>query len=114
QGGEVDSVETPDVDIDLVRIGARHVEARDPTGRTEMMTSGARAELIGRKRILAREELESIRRHDQMKETLLRADGTVALGDAVELGAYAKANATAVAATLVESHVEWISRRVPC
>jgi hypothetical protein len=70
----------------------------------EVMLSYARMKPVGGELAGAAQELEALRRDDEMKEPLLRADRAVALADAVEARGDAKAHAPAVAAALVDLH----------
>src|SRR6185503_18102859 len=58
-------------------------------------------ELIGREIVLAADQLELRRRHDQMQEAFLAADRAIAVGDAVELGSDAEAHPAAMTAAFV-------------
>src|SRR6516164_10328524 len=58
---------------------------------------GPGVELVGRQLVLAAEKLESLRRHDQMQKSFLRADRAVAIGHAREIGRDAKPHASAMA-----------------
>src|SRR6185437_5846286 len=80
--GEIDSVETSRVDVDLVRVGARNIERRDAAIGAEMMLRDAGVERIGREIFRRRQQLEVFPRHDPMKISLLRADRAVAFADA--------------------------------
>jgi len=101
---EVDAVETAHVDVDLLRIGARHVERMNAAVPAEVMLRDASVEPVRRELSFATQELELLARHDQVKETLLGADRAVALGDAIELRRHAKADASAVTSALVRLH----------
>src|ERR1700722_13289487 len=96
---EIDIVQTTDVDIDLVGIGARHIEGMNAAGRAECVLGRAGVEPIGGQRVRTAEKLELLRRHDQMQKALLGADRAIALGDAREVRRDAETYAPAVATT---------------
>src|SRR5262249_18300331 len=58
--GEVDVVEAARVDVDLVGIGARHVERMHAAVPAEGVLGGAGVELVGGEIVLAAEELEAL------------------------------------------------------
>src|ERR1051326_3322039 len=97
QRGEVDAIKTADVDVDLVRIGTRHVERMHAAMLAEGVLRGLGAELIGRKLGLAAHAFELLRRHDQMQEALHAAERAVAIGHAIEARGDAKAHPAAMA-----------------
>src|ERR1051326_6719120 len=101
QRGEVDAIKTADVDVDLVRIGTRHIERMDAAMLAEGVLRGPGAELIGRKLGLAAHALELLRRHDQMQEALHAAERAVAIGHAIEARGGAKRHPPAVATAFV-------------
>jgi len=70
---DIDAVEAARVDVDLVGVGARHVERMDAAGGAECVLRRAGIEPVGRQRILAADQLELFRRHDEMQKTLFRA-----------------------------------------
>src|SRR2546423_1466024 len=98
------AVETTHVDVDLVRIRARHVEGVNPAMTAKVMFGDAGIELVSRELFAAPQELEAVAWNDQMKNSLLRADRAVALAHAVERRGHAEADAPAVAAALVGGH----------
>src|ERR1700751_368038 len=65
---EVDVVETARVGVDLVRIGERHVERMNTADFAERVLGDAGVERVRREIVLAADELELLRRHDQMQE----------------------------------------------
>ena len=71
------------VDVDLVRIGARHVKRMHPAVFAERVLGRPGVELVGRQVILTAKQLKLLRRHDEMKKTLFRADRAVALRHAI-------------------------------
>src|SRR6266545_4355573 len=76
--GEIDIVDAARVDIDLVRIGTRHVEWMDAANLAEGVLGHAGVERVGGEVIPAAEKLEALRRHDQMQDSLFGADRAVA------------------------------------
>src|SRR4029079_3526155 len=85
-GKRVEPVEATGVDVDLVRVGARHIERMDATYLAEMMRGALGVELLGRPITLSWLQIELLGRHDQMPNALFGADRAVADGDAVEIG----------------------------
>src|SRR5579864_7718857 len=73
ESGEIDTIETANVDVDLIRIGARNVERMDAASRAEGVLGRAGVELISRQRILAAEQFERVRHHDEVQKALLGA-----------------------------------------
>src|SRR5262245_26439611 len=67
----------------------------------EGVLRGAGVKLIGREIVLAADQLELLRRHDQMQEPLLAADRAIAIGDAVEIGGDAETHPAAMTAAFV-------------
>jgi hypothetical protein len=63
---QIDAVETADVDVDFVGIGARHVEWMNPAGRAKRMLRRAGIEAIGGERVFAAQQLELPGRDNQM------------------------------------------------
>lgn len=98
---QVDAVETAHIDVDLIGIGARHVERMNAAGGAEGVLRRAGIEAVCRQHLLAAEQFELLRRHDEMQESLLGADRAIALGDAVEIGGDAKAHPAAMATAIV-------------
>src|SRR3981189_2207761 len=101
---EIDIVDAARIDVDLVRIGARHVERMDAANLAEGVLRDAGVEPVGREIVPAAEKLEALRRHDQMQDTLLGADRAVADRDAIEIGRHAEAHAAAVTSALHRLH----------
>ena len=54
-------------------------------------------ELLGRQVVLTAKQLKLLRRHDEMKKTLFRADRAVAFRHVIQIPRDAKAHATAMA-----------------
>src|SRR2546428_1748218 len=101
---QVDAVEAADFDAELVGIRARHVEGVNAAMPAEGVLGGSRVELVGRELVLAAQQLEPFRRHDEMQKAFLGADRAIALGDVREVRSDAKANAAAMAAPFEHSH----------
>src|SRR5271165_5709381 len=95
---DIDVVETTDVDVDLIRIRARHVKGVNAAGRAECVLRRAGIESIDSQRVAAAFKLELLRRHDQMQKTLFGADRAVAFGDAGKIRRHAEPYAPAMAA----------------
>src|ERR1051326_3572185 len=98
---KIDAVETAHVDVDLIGIGAGHVERVNPAGGAEGVARGAGVEAIGGQRFGAAEQFERLGRHDEMQEAFLRTDRAVAFGDVGKLGGHAKPHAPAMASAFV-------------
>ena len=79
---EIDAIETARVDVDLVRVGTRHIERMNAAVFAERVLRNAGVECVGRKVILAADSFELLGRDDQMPEALLGADRAVAIGHA--------------------------------
>src|SRR5262249_44791161 len=75
----VDAVETACVDREAVRLRARHIEGVHAAMRAEGVLRHAGAEGVHRERVLAAQQLESLRHHHQMENALLGADRAAAL-----------------------------------
>src|ERR1700722_16792520 len=101
---DIDLVETADVDVDLVGIGARNIEGVDAAGRAECVLGRAGIEAIGGQRVRPAGELELLRRDDQTQKGLFVADRAVAYGDARQVGRHAEPHAPAMAAA---GHCFW-------
>jgi hypothetical protein len=95
------AIETAHVDVDLVRIGAGHVEGMNSADLAERVPGDFGVELVGGKIFLAAEKFEPFRRHNQVQKTFLPAHRAVAFGDTVKIGGYAEPHAAAVAAALI-------------
>src|SRR5579872_1844381 len=106
--------ERAEIDADFVGIGARHVERMNAANRAKGMLRRAGVEAVGGKRILAADELELLRRHNQMQKAFFPADRAVAVSDARELGCHAKAHAAAMTATFkgLQRHADSLSSKV--
>ena len=68
---DIDAVEAAHIDVDLVGIGARHIEWMDAARGAERVLRLAGIESISRQRILAADQLELFRRHDEMQKPFL-------------------------------------------
>src|SRR6266545_7280674 len=68
--GEINIVDAARVDVDLVRIGPRHVERMDAAHLAERVLRDAGVERVGGEIIPAAEKLEALRRHDQVQDPL--------------------------------------------
>lgn len=90
QRSEIDTVKAADVDVNFVRVRAWDVKRMNAAGRAERVLGRAGVEPIGGQRIAAAQELELLRRHDQMQEALLGADRAVAAGDARKIRGHTK------------------------
>src|SRR5262245_5701045 len=95
--GKIYIVEAAHIDVDLVRIGARHVERMDAAVFAKRVLCGPGVELIRRQIVRAADELEPFRRHDQMQKSFLGAYRAVAIGHAREIGRDAEPHASAMA-----------------
>src|SRR5262249_8179650 len=93
---DIHVVQTADVDVDLIRIGARYVKSMDAAGRAERVLGGTGVELIRRQCIRAARELELLRPYNQMQKALLGADRAIALGHARKVGGDAETHASAM------------------
>src|SRR5580700_7401883 len=69
----VNAVKAAHVDVDLIRVGTRHVERMNAARGAERVLRHAGVESIGGQRVLAAQKLESLGRDDQMQESLLGA-----------------------------------------
>ena len=106
QGPDTAGLQAADVDADPVRMGARHVERFDPAMAAESVLGDPRPEAVIGEVALAREQHETILRHDQVQEPGHATDRAVAVDDReVRRCAYRKAHATAVAAAFVHDIV---------
>src|SRR5262249_54195592 len=95
------SVDAAGVDVDLVGIGAWHIERMDAAVFAKRVFCHAGVERVGGQIVLAAEQFEIFRRHDQVENSFLGADRTIADRDGVEIRGDAKAHAPAVTAALV-------------
>jgi hypothetical protein len=82
EAAEIDRRQTTDVDIDLVRVTTWHIEGVDATLRTKEVLGLPGIETVLAQVFPAAEQLETLRLHDQMQESLAPADRTVAVQDA--------------------------------
>src|SRR5581483_9065217 len=94
----VDAVETAGVDGDAIGLRARDVERVHAAMRAERVLRHAGAEGVGGQRGLALQQREIGEVGDQVENPLLGADRAVALRQAVEIDARAKAHPAAMAA----------------
>ena len=69
------------VDVDAVRIRARHIERFHPADRAETVHGHAGAEAVIGQHILAGQQAEARRRYDQVQVAAGRADTAVAVDD---------------------------------
>src|SRR4029077_19158495 len=90
-----------DVDVDLIRIGARNVDRMDAAGGAEGMARRAGVEPVSGQRILAADEFERVGRDDEMQKAFLAAHRTIAFGHARKIAGHAKAHAPAMTASFV-------------
>ena len=97
QDGEVDIVETADIDIDLVRVGARHIKRVDAAHSAELVLRGPGIELIGGKIVLTAQELELLGWYDQVQNSFLGANRAIAFGHPRQIGGDTEAHPAAVA-----------------
>src|SRR5262249_18620257 len=95
---EVDVVEAARVDVDRVRVRARHVEARHAAVTAETVLRDPRVEAIGGEVGLTREQSEGSARHDPVPVSLAGADRAVALAHLARTALNLVAHAAAVAA----------------
>src|SRR6185437_12419515 len=110
--GQIDVIEAPYIHVDFVRVRAGHVEGVDTAVLAERMFGYARVESVSGQFVLAVQEFELLRRHDQVQKTFFRAYRTVAICDAIEVGCHAETHATAVAAALMSRrHLVVISKQ---
>src|SRR5882724_6180378 len=109
-GERIETVKAAGVDVDLVRVGTRHIERMDAAHLAEMMLGDLGVELIGREIARALQQIEPLGRHDQVPDALLGADRAVADGDAVEVGGDAEAYAAAMASAFHGLHRTTLTR----
>ena len=98
---QIDVIEAPYIHVDFVRIRTGHVEGMNTAVLAERMFGYARVESVSGQLVLTAQELELLRRHDQVQKALFRAHRAVAICDAIEIGGHAETHATAVATALV-------------
>src|SRR3954453_7380702 len=77
--GNVDIVETAGVDVDLAGVRARHVEGMNAAMLAERVLRRLCVEFVGGEVVLAADELEALRRDDQVQNSLLDADRAIAI-----------------------------------
>src|SRR4029079_1342433 len=106
----VEAVEAAGVDVDLVRIGTRHIERMNAARLAEMMFGDLGVELVGREIALALQQFELPARHDQMPDAFFAADRAVADRHAVEIGGDAETHAAAVASVFQYLHRTTLTR----
>src|SRR5579863_6386108 len=82
-------------------MGAGRVKGMDAAGGAESVARHAGVEAVGGERGVAPDQPELRGFHDQVKESFLGADGTVALGDLGYIGDDFEPHASAMAAALV-------------
>ena len=95
---QVDVVETANVDAEFIRVGSRHIKGLNAAMAAECVLGGPCVELVSRELVLAAQQLETFRRHDEMEKALLGADRAVALGYVRQVGGDTKSNPPAMAA----------------
>src|SRR5258708_30636366 len=106
-GGEVDVVEAARIDVDLVGIGARHIERMDAAVPAEHVLRGPGIELVDRQITLAAEQLELLRRHDQVQNSFFGADRAIAFGHGREI----RGNAVTPTATMTPAFLYLLFRQ---
>jgi len=88
-----------------VRVRPWHVKSLDAADRAEQVLCRASIELVRRKNLGARQELEPRSRHDEMEVPRLRAYGAIAVGNLQPGGRYdLEPDPPAVAASAVRDH----------
>src|SRR5262249_16388013 len=107
---QIDVVETANVHVDLVGVGARHIERMHATVFAEHVLRDPGVEPIGREIIVAADQLELITRHDQVQKSLLRPDQTVAVGHPSKISADTKTPPPAMASAAKGFHGWPLSR----
>ena len=100
EAGPVDIVETTRVDCDSVGFGPRDVERVHSAMRAECVLGHPGAKRIGCQQVLATQQFKILRRHRQVQDALLCADGAAALRQQVQIDLGAEADSAAMAATL--------------
>ena len=93
---DIDAVEAANVDVDLVRVRARHVERMNAAGGAEGVPRRAGVEPVSGQGIGAAQKFELLRRDDQMQQAFLGADRTIAVGDARKIRGDAKPHPAAM------------------
>src|SRR5205807_8384622 len=94
---DIDAVKATHIDVDLIGIGTRNVKRMNAASSAKSVLRDTGIKSIGRQRILAADQLECFRRHDEMKKAFFAADRTIALGHPRQIRRYAKPDATAMA-----------------
>lgn len=92
----VDALETVDVHVDGLRVRPWPIERVDPAVLAEVMLCGAGTERISGEALQAVQQLELLLGHDQVEETLLRADAAVATNRLAFCHRCAEPNGTAM------------------
>ena len=77
---DIDTVKAARIDIDLIGVGTRNIKRMNAASGAKSVLRDTGIESIGRQRILAADQLERFRRHDEMKKTFFAADRAIALG----------------------------------
>src|SRR5690606_16664233 len=91
-------IETTRVDVVAIRMRAGAAERVNAAGSAEAVFGNSGIEPVGDELLLALQQLEILRRHDQVDETLLRADRAIARERLVLVNTDSKADFAAVAA----------------
>jgi hypothetical protein len=102
--GNIHIVQATHIHVDLIRIGTRNVKWMNAAHGAKSVLGDAGIESVGRQRILAAEELECIRRHDEMEKPFFAADRAIAFGHPRQIRGDAKAHAPTVATALIGLH----------
>src|SRR5216683_1579635 len=100
--GRINSLDTAQVHVDLIRVGARNVERRDAARLAEMMLRDARVERVGRQLFPGCQQAEAFAGYDPMEISLLRANRAVAFDRMVDLAFDLVPDATAMASALFQ------------
>src|SRR5262245_2978909 len=102
--GQINIVEATDIDVDLVRVRARHVERMNAAVPAERVLRRFGIELVGGQIVLAADELEAFRRDDQVQNSLLGADRTIAIDHRCEVGGGERTHVSAVSTACSEDY----------
>ena len=99
------AVDAAHVDADPIRMRTRNVEGFHAADRAEEVLGDVGIERVGRQRIAAADQLEAVRRHDEVQIPELAADGAIAVRD-LEVGRRddLETNAAAMTTTGVGRH----------
>src|SRR6516165_6108971 len=98
---DIHIVQATDIDVDLIGIRARNVKWMNTAGGAKRVLRNAGIEAIGRQCILAGDELERIRRHDEMQKAFFAADRAVALRHPRQIRGDAEAHTATMAAAFI-------------